>query len=91
MIEESSRRCDQQVDTFCELLCLCFSVRSSHDDGECLVVMFAKLLGDTEDLKGEFTRGRDNDRSGSCDRKLARQFAHAPNEAARDAAYHCEA
>jgi hypothetical protein len=65
VIQQPSRRRDQQVHTLRELRRLRLTVRSSHHDRESLVVVFAEFLRDAEDLKSEFTGGRDDDGAGS--------------------------
>lgn len=67
VIQETSRSCDEEVDTLGELLGFGLAVGSSHDDGESLVVVLAQLLGDTKDLKGELASRRDDDGSSTCE------------------------
>lgn len=66
VIQQSTGSRDQQVDTLRKLLCLCLSVGSSHDDRKSLVVVLAKFLGDTENLKRELSSRGNDDRTSSC-------------------------
>lgn len=66
MVEETSRRTDNKIDTLCKLFRLCFSVSAAHDNSTGLIVMLAELFRDTEDLKSKLASRRDDDDTGAC-------------------------
>lgn len=64
MIEQTSRRSDEQVDALGELVGLGLAVRAAHDDGVRVAVAVLggqDLARDAEDLERKLARGRDDD------------------------------
>jgi len=65
VVEKTSRGGDNQIDALCELLGFGASVGTSDDYAKGLRMVSHQFTSNTEDLKGKFTGGRDDDDTGS--------------------------
>lgn len=65
MIKKSTGSSNDEVDALDQLIGLCLTVRTTHEDTKCLRMVLHELLGNTEDLEGEFSRRRDDNDTSS--------------------------
>lgn len=65
VIEETAGGCNEEVDTLGELFGFGAAVGASDDDAVGLGVVGHEFSGDTENLQGQFTGGRDNENTGT--------------------------
>lgn len=65
VIEETAGGCDEEIDTLGELFGFSAAVGASDDDTVRLGVVGHEFSGDTKDLQGQFTGGRDDDNTGT--------------------------
>lgn len=75
MIEQTTRSSDNQINTFGQLIRLCFPVRSSHHDPESLRMSLHELLRYSEDLKCKFPSWRNDDHTGTYDYQLLPRYS----------------
>jgi hypothetical protein len=66
MIEQTTWSSNNEINTFCQLVGFCPSVRTTHNDAEGLRVEGHEFFRYAEDLQGKFSRWRDDDNPGSC-------------------------
>lgn len=75
MIEQTTGRGHDDVHTFGELLHFILSTCSTHDQAVGVVMIGEQFFQDRIDLHGQFTRGRDDDRTGAVARHEP-EFVH---------------
>ena len=68
MVQQATRSGNQQIDTLGQLLGLCLSVGAANDDAVRLGVVLHELTGDTKNLQGQLSGGRDDNDAGAISR-----------------------